>query len=79
MNLTIISPEKTLFDGTVNLVTVPGKKGQFTILNNHAPIISVLDKGNVVYKTEDKEQTFPIISGVIEVNKNNVIICVETK
>jgi len=77
MELIIISPEKTLFQGKVNLVQVPGKKGQFTVLNNHAPIISSLGKGRVMYKIDEKEQFVEIASGLIEVNRNVVTVCVE--
>ena len=77
MELIIISPEKTLFQGEVSFVQVPGKKGQFTVLNNHAPIISSLGKGSVVYKTAENEQSVEITSGLIEVCRNVVTVCVE--
>ena len=77
MELVIISPEKTLFQGEVSLVQVPGKKGQFTVLNNHAPIISSLGKGSVVYRTAEGEQSVEIASGLIEVCRNVVTVCVE--
>ena len=78
MLLTIISPEKTIFKGgSVESVTVPGKKGQFTVLENHAPIISTLNKGDVVYMINNDEHKVAISSGLLEVNKNNVTICVE--
>ena len=78
MLLTIISPEKTIFKGkNVERVTVPGKKGQFTVLENHAPIISTLGKGDVLYVIDNKEQKVEIISGLIEVCQNVVTVCVE--
>ncbi len=80
MQLTIISPEKTIFKGgSVDLVTVPGKKGQFTVLNNHASIISALGKGDIIYKIAGEERTLSIDSGLIEVNKNKITICIEKK
>lgn len=54
-------------------VLVPGLQGQFEILNNHAPIISILQKGVVEY---DKEQ-LPILGGFVEVQKNVVSLCIE--
>ena len=53
MHLEIITPEKKLFVGEVKLVQVPGSKGSFELLNNHAPIISTLENGQV--KIVDKE------------------------
>ena len=47
MILEIVSPEATLFKGEVTSVSVPGINGEFQMLNNHAPIVSILGKGNV--------------------------------
>ena len=47
MQLDIISPEATLFSGEVTSVTAPGKDGSFQILENHAPIVSVLQAGQL--------------------------------
>ena len=50
MFLEIVSPEATLFSGTVEAVTVPGVNGEFQMLENHAPVVSILQKGNVKIK-----------------------------
>ncbi len=47
MYLEIVSPEATLFSNEVDSVAVPGIKGAFQMLNNHAPIVSLLEKGSV--------------------------------
>ena len=47
MYLEIVSPEATLFKGEVSSVAVPGVNGEFQVLNNHAPIVSILSKGTV--------------------------------
>ncbi|MBP3845707.1 MAG: F0F1 ATP synthase subunit epsilon [Prevotella sp.] len=73
LKLKIVSPEKIEFTGEVERVVVPGLQGQFEILNNHAPIISVLQKGTVIY---DKEE-LPILGGFVEVQKNEVSLCIE--
>jgi F-type H+-transporting ATPase subunit epsilon len=49
LQLNIVSPEKELFNGEVSQVTLPGLLGQFTILPNHAPIVSSLKKGEIIY------------------------------
>lgn len=77
MTLEIISPGKKIFSGKVKLVQVPGKKGAFGILNNHAPIISTLSAGKVKIVTPDDEKNFfDITGGVVEVANNNIIILV---
>lgn len=77
--LTIVSPEKTLFDGNVKSVQVPGVLGRFEILENHAPIISSLNPGVIVYNTGSETNSLFIKSGFVEVEKNKVMICVELK
>ena len=47
MLLEIVSPEAKLFSGEVTSVTLPGVDGSFQILNNHAPVVSILEKGEV--------------------------------
>jgi F-type H+-transporting ATPase subunit epsilon len=75
VKLEIITPEKRLFDGRVKLVQVPGTKGSFEILKNHAPIISTLTRGTIKVITEtDQQQLIEIVSGIIEVKANNISI-----
>jgi F-type H+-transporting ATPase subunit epsilon len=78
MKLEIINPDTTLFNGEVEVVQLPGKDGSFEILNNHAPLISVLKKGKVKIVDKDKNtQFFEINGGVIEVLKNKVLVLAE--
>jgi len=79
MNLQIITPDKKVFDGEVKLVQVPGSKGSFQILKNHAPIISTLDPGDVkIIDAGDKTSFISIGGGVIEVKNNKIIILAES-
>lgn len=73
LKLKIVSPEKIEYTGEVQRVVVPGLQGQFEILNNHAPIISVLQKGIVTYDNHE----LPILGGFVEVQKNEVSLCIE--
>lgn len=73
LKLKIVSPERIEFDGEVEQVVVPGARGQFEILTNHAPIISTLQKGTVVYNGQQLE----ILGGFVEVQKNVVSLCIE--
>lgn len=77
LNLKIVSPEKVVFNGGVERVVVPGTSGEFEILQNHAPIISTLDCGKLVYTDSDGEHEMHISGGFVEVQKNNVNACVE--
>lgn len=79
MKLEIITPEKRLFDGKVKLVQVPGTKGSFEILKNHAPVISTLTQGKIkVVTAADKQEFFEINSGIVEVKANTITILAVT-
>ena len=73
LQLRIVSPERIEFTGEVESVKVPGAQGNFEILTDHAPIISILTKGVVEYDG----QQLPILGGFVEVQKNHVSLCVE--
>lgn len=73
----IVSPERIVFVGDVDSVTVPGTTGEFQVLPNHAPLISSLEAGNVVYDCAEGRKELTIVGGFAEVQNNNVSLCVE--
>lgn len=75
--LKIVSPEKVVYDGEVTSVVVPGISGQFEILVNHAPIISALEVGEVVYVVDGRKESLHVSGGFVSVQKNVVNVCVE--
>lgn len=77
LNLKIVSPERIEFAGEVDSVTMPGVTGEFQVLQNHAPLISLLGSGNVVYRDTSGDHTIVIAGGFVEVQKNKVSLCVE--
>ncbi len=78
LKLKIVSPERIEFDGEVQSVLVPGSQGEFEILKDHAPIISTLDKGTVEYGLPKGEKVqLEILGGFVEVQQNEVSLCVE--
>lgn len=77
LSLKIVSPEKIEYSGQIKSVTVPGCSGEFQILENHAPLISLLEKGTVVYEDTAGQHQLQIESGFVEVQKNEVSLCVE--
>lgn len=75
MVLDILTPDKALFSGEVASVVLPGSKGQFEILANHAAIVSSLDKGTIKVKTvEGKTESIEINGGVVEVLNNKIVV-----
>ena len=77
MTLKVISAEKVVFDGKVTLVTLPGEKGLFTVLENHASLVSVLLPGEIVYAEEGGgRKTMSIGGGIADVDNNVVSVCI---
>ncbi len=75
MFLEIVTPEETLYSNDIKYVKVPGSKGQFGVLKDHAPVISTLEKGQIkIVEPDDTEEYFDVKGGVIEILKNNIII-----
>jgi F-type H+-transporting ATPase subunit epsilon len=77
MTLEILTPDKKVYEGEANSVTLPGTLGQFEILNNHAPIISTLEDGKLIVRNPGKEETFFIQGGVVECVNNVVTVLAE--
>lgn len=77
LKLRIIAPDRLVFEGEVEKVTLPGTVGSFTVLNRHAPIISSLEKGRIIYKDAGGDVEVAVISGFAEVKDNVLSICVE--
>ena len=78
MTVEIITPEKKLFEGETSMVKVPGAKGSFQMLNMHAPIVSTLDKDEVVIREmNDNELKFSVNGGLVECKNNKIVILVE--
>ena len=77
MNLTIITPDKQIFDGEADLVQLPGSDGLFEILNNHAPMISALGKGKVKIGNNNEFNFIKINGGVVEVLNNKILVLAE--
>jgi len=74
MKLEIITPEQNVFSGEVDLVTLPGKEGQFQILKDHAPLVSTLQTGDLVYEAAGKKETIVVDGGVVQVLNNKVLV-----
>ena len=74
MYLEIVTPDKKIFEGEVISASFPGTDGSFQVLNDHAPLISLLKDGVVEYKSKESTQRLNITGGVVEVLTNKVIV-----
>ena len=79
MHLEILTPELKIFSGEITLISLPGTRGSFEIMNNHAPLISTLEAGSVkVIDTKGQTQLFEIKRGVVECLDNQIHLLVTT-
>ena len=75
MQLDILTPDKALFSGQITSIILPGSKGQFEILNNHAAIVSSIEKGTIKVKTADgRAEMFEVNGGVVEAMDNKIVV-----
>lgn len=74
MRVEIITPDRSLYDGEADSISLPGTDGRFQILNNHAPMVAGLTTGNVVLKSGNATETILINGGVVEVLSNKVVV-----
>ena len=79
IGLEIISPEKRLFTGMVEWVMLPGAKAPFTVLYNHAPLVSTLCAGDIKWKIGKEKQEMAVKNGFVEVKDNKVTALIEVK
>jgi F-type H+-transporting ATPase subunit epsilon len=78
MTLKIISSSEVVFEGEVQMVSLPGVKGRFTVLNNHASIVSSLTAGAIRYRSADAdgEAEYSVNGGIVDVDRNVVSVCI---
>jgi len=70
----IVTPEKMLYSGDVEMVTLPGTNGQMGILRGHAPLLSTLDIGEIVLHSREGNEYLAVSGGVVEVRPDKVTI-----
>lgn len=75
MVLQVISPVKQIYQGEVDLVQMPGQMGSFEILQNHAPLVALLEAGKVKVIDSERNMFFiEINGGLVKVKDNHITI-----
>jgi len=78
MQVEILSPNKEIFKGESEAITLPGQLGQFQVLRNHANLFSVLKQGKVIIQKKDEVvKEIKILSGIAKVSNNKVTVLVK--
>jgi F-type H+-transporting ATPase subunit epsilon len=78
IKLEIVTPERLVFDETVDGVTLPGSEGELGVLPNHAPLVSTLGIGELKIRAGGLEDYFAIVGGFVQVLPDKVVVMAET-
>jgi F-type H+-transporting ATPase subunit epsilon len=78
LQVDIVTPDRSLFSGRVDMVTLPGSLGQMGILPGHAPLLSTLDIGEIILHIGNDSQFIAVGGGVVEVRPDKVTILADT-
>lgn len=74
LNVRVVTPDRLVYEGEADSVVIPGYDGYFGVLPNHAPMLSMLDMGELKIRDGVQEQYYAIDGGFCEISKNKVII-----
>ena len=77
MQVTVISPEASVYNGEADAVTAPAYDGQVGILPHHAPFMTLLGSGTLTVKHQGKEHRFTVQGGFLQVVSNRVRVVAE--
>jgi F-type H+-transporting ATPase subunit epsilon len=78
LHLDIVTQEKRLFSGDVDMVVAPGGEGELGILPHHAPLLTTLSYGVLRVRQGSQEHAFTIAGGVMEVRPDRVTVLADT-
>jgi len=78
IKLEIVTPERLVFDETVDAVTLPGSEGELGVLPHHAPLVSTLGVGELRIRSGGQEEYFAIAGGFVQVLPDKVVVMAET-
>jgi F-type H+-transporting ATPase subunit epsilon len=78
LKLDIVTAERVVYSGDVDIIIAPGQEGQLGILPHHAPLMTILQAGELVVRREGREDTLAISGGFLEVRPDRVIILADS-
>lgn len=70
MKVIILTPEKKIFEGEAETLTVKSRSGQISVLSNHAPLVTAVDNGTIILKTKEGKKVFENERGVLKTRNN---------
>ncbi len=77
LNFALVSPEREVFHGDVDQVVVPGSEGEFGVLPNHAPVMSVITPGTLRVLNDGSERRIFVNGGFADVTPEGLTVLAE--
>ena len=77
LKVSVISPEASVFEGTTDSVVAPGYDGEFGVLSDHAPMMTLLGKGELRIEEGGSAKKFQVEGGFLQVLSNEVRVVTE--
>lgn len=77
LQVEVVTPEKIMFKGDAEMVEAPGQEGDFGVLPEHSPFVSLLKPGVVKIHSEGKEQRLFVTAGLAQVENNRCVVLAE--
>jgi len=78
ITLEVVTPEKMVFSGKVDEVTIPGTEGEFGVLRGHEPFLTSVDIGELYFLAGGKKTYYAVNTGYAEVTGSRITILIET-
>lgn len=79
MKLSVYSIQNTIFDGEVERLTLKTPTGEITVLDNHIPLISLVNPGDIRYNHSGTEESISVGGGVIEVRPESEVLILSSE
>ncbi|MFA5714572.1 MAG: hypothetical protein WC998_02380 [Candidatus Paceibacterota bacterium] len=74
MKVEILTPEKRIFEGDVDVLTVPTAAGRISVMGDHTPLVSAIEAGEITVKTKNGEKGFENEKGVLQTINNKTVL-----
>lgn len=78
LQVELVTPEEMLFSGQATMVEAPGAQGDFGVLPQHSPLVSLLREGPVTIHVDGAAKAFNVTGGMAEVNEEGIVILAES-
>lgn len=74
MKVEILTPEKRIFEGDVDVLTVPTATGHISVMSDHTPLVSAIGAGEIIVKVKNDEKVFENEKGVLQTIGNKTVL-----